>query len=126
MFDLKGAIIQERFANNLESPEALFARFPDLVPCSTTLFQPVTLSWATGRSLECHYKITNMEHLRSLPRWKWDTIYQIPDIIEHGVEGAIQHSFETGGEFRGTERFFIPVGPPGVPEAVTLQHPARS
>ena len=67
-----------------------------------------------------------MEHLLALPRWKWDTIYQAPDIIEHGVEGAIQHSINTGGDLLGTERLLIPVGPPGLPEAVTLQHPARS
>ena len=125
MFDFKGAIIQERFASNLESPEALFAAFPDLVPCSTNFFEPVTSSWATGKSLECHYKITNMEHLRSLPLWKWDTIYQIPDIIEHGVEGAIQRSLETGGVLRGTESLLIPEGPPGLPVAVTLQHSGR-
>ena len=126
MFDLKGAIIQQRFADNLASPEALFARFPDLLPSSTTFFKPITLSWATGKSLECHYSITNMEHLRTLPCLKWETIYQVSDIIEHGVEGAIQHSIDTGGELRGTERLLIPVGPPGLPEAVTLQHPARS
>ena len=53
-------------------------------------------------------------------------MYQAPDIIEHGVEGAIQHSINTGGELLGTEGFLIPVGPPGLPEAVALQHPARS
>ena len=126
MFDLKGAITQQRFAEDLASPEALFARFPDLQPSSTTFFQPVTLSWNAGRSLVCHYSITNMEHLQALPRWKWETIYQAPDIIEHGVEGAFQHSTNTGGDLLGTERLLIPVGPPGFPEAVTLQHPARS
>ena len=126
MLDFKGAIIQQRFADDLENPEALFARFPDLQPSSTTFFQPVTLSWNTGRSLVCHYSITNMEHLQALPRWKWETIYQAPDIIEHGVEGAIQQSVGTEREILGVEPLTIPAGPPGFPEAVTLQLPARS
>ena len=125
MGDLKGAIIQQPLAANVETLEALFALFPDLRPSSTIFFQPVTLSWQTGKSLEGHYAITNMEHLLALPRWKWETIYQAPDILEHGVQGAIQQSLNTEGDLRGTEPLLIPGGAPGLPMTLTLQHPSR-
>ena len=126
MFDLKGAIIQQRFAEDLASPEKLYAILPDLKPASENFFKPILVGWKDGKSLTGHYSITNMAHLESLPRWSWGTVYQAPDIIEHGVEGAIQHSLNTGGDLLGTERLLVPVGPPGFPEAVTLQHPERS
>ena len=126
MFDLKGVIIQHRFADDLASPEKLYKILPDLKPASENFFQPVLVSWKTGKSLVGHYAITNMDHLLSLPKWSWGTIYQAPAIIEHGAEGAIQRSVGTEREILGFEPLTIPAGPPGLPEAVTLQHPARS
>ena len=64
-----------------------------------------------------------MAHLESLPRWSWGTVYQAPDIIEHGVQGAIQQSVSTEREILGVETLNIPEGPPGLSEAVTLQLP---
>ena len=125
MGDLKGAIIQQRLAANVETPEELFALLPDLRPSSTVFLKPITKSWQTGKNLEGHYTITNMDHLLSLPRWKWETIYQVHDILEHGVQGAIQQSLDAGGDLRGTEPLHIPGGAPGLPAALTLQHPSR-
>ena len=64
-----------------------------------------------------------MSHLESLPKWSWGTIYQAPDIIEHGVKGAIEQSTKTEREILGVEPLNIPQGPPGFSEAVTLQLP---
>ena len=126
MFDLKGAIIQQRFADDLASPEKLYAILPDLKPASENFFKPILVGWKTGKFLVGHYAITNMAHLESLPRWSWGTVYQAPGIIEHGVQGAIQQSIGTEREILGVESLTIPEGPPGFPEAVTLQLPARS
>ena len=123
MGDLKGAIIQQRPAANVETSEELFALLPDLRPSSTVFFKSVTKSWQTGKNLEGHYTITNMDHLLSLPKWSWGTIYQAPDIIEHGVKGAIERSTKTEREIVGVEPLNIPQGPPGLSEAVTLQLP---
>ena len=74
----------------------------------------------------CHYSITNMEHLQAPPRWKWETIYQAPDILEHGVQGAIDQSANTERQILGVEPLYVPEGPPGLSEAVTLQAPVWS
>ena len=125
MGDLKGAILQQRLGAGVETPEQLFSFLPDLRPSSTVFFKPVTKSWKTGKTLQGHYTITNMDHLLSLPRWKWETIYQVPDILEHGVQGAIQQSLDAGGDLRGTEPLHIPGCAPGFPAVLTLEHPSR-
>ena len=84
------------------------------------------VGWKTCKPIVCHFAITNMDHLQALPKWSWGTIYQAPATLEHGAEGAIQRSAGTEREVLGLEPLTIPAGPPGLPEAITLQHPARS
>ena len=79
----------------MATPEKLYAILPDLKPASKNFFKAILVGWKDGKSLVGHYSITNMAHLESLPRWSWGTVYQAPDIIEHGVQGAIQQSVST-------------------------------
>ena len=123
MFDLKGAIIQERLAEALATPEQLYAILPDLKPASVNFFTPIPVGYKDGKPLVGHYAITNMAHLESLPTWNWGTVYQAPDILEHGVQGAIDQSGSTERQILGVETLNIPEGPPGLSEAVTLQLP---
>ena len=58
-----------------------------------------------------------MEHLLALPKWSWYTIYQAPDILEHGVQGAIDRSLAAGGDVRGVAPTIVP----HLPNPVTLQ-----
>ena len=64
-----------------------------------------------------------MDHLESLPTWKWGTVYQAPDILEHGVQGAIDQSANTERQIHGVEPLYVPEGPPGLSEVATLQLP---
>ena len=58
-----------------------------------------------------------MDHLLALPRGSWYRIYQIPEILEHGVQGAIDHSISTGGDLRIIEPTLVPC----LPNTITLQ-----
>ena len=50
-----------------------------------------------------------MDHLLAMPRWSWCQIYQAPEVLERGVQGAIDNNISTGGDLRIT------------PNAITLQ-----
>ena len=118
MGDLKSAIMQMRFAEGCDPPRDLFRKIPDLKPSSKNFFEPLLRGWAhPGADLVDHYKILNMDHLLALPRWSWYQIYQAPEILEHGVQGAIDHSISTDGDLRTIEPTLVPC----IPNTITLQ-----
>ena len=107
-----------RYAEGCETALDLFRKLPDLRPSSVNFFEPLLRGWKTGADLVGHYKILNMDHLLALPRWSWNQIYHTPEVLEHGVQGAVERSIAEGGELRTVDPTFVP----HVPNTVTLRH----
>ena len=109
LWDVKGMIIEARFGENCGTPEELFKLIPTMAPASTNYFQPRTgLGWKTGMTLEGHFEILNMDHLQMLPKFPWDQFYHFPEIVQHGVDGAVQRSREAGGVLQSVAPAYIP------------------
>ena len=107
--DLKGAIIQQRFSKHCASPEALFEAIPDLKPSVDKLFEPIEFGWVRPTErLTGHFKILNMDHLQQLPKFPRDQFYHFPEIVKHGVEGAVQQSRQEGGVLQSVAPAYIP------------------
>ena len=64
-----------------------------------------------------HYEILNMDHLLALPKFPWGQFYHLPEIAEHGVQGAVKASIAEGGQLQRVAPAYIP----HVPNTVTLQ-----
>ena len=58
-----------------------------------------------------------MAHLSALPRWQWDQTYHAPEVLEHGVKGAVERSVAAGGDLQTITRAVAP----HVPHSITLQ-----
>ena len=118
MGDLKAAIIQMRFSENCKTALDLYNCIPDLRPSSVKLFEPLDFGWAhVGVPLKGHYRILDMTHLLALPRVGWNVIYHTPEVLEHGVQGAVERSIAEGGELRNVDPTYVP----HVPNTVTLR-----
>ena len=100
----------------------LYNAIPDLKPTSRKLLEPIEFGWSRKPPyqqipLTGHFRIVDMPHLLALPKFDWEILYHAPEVLEHGVQGAIERSRETGGELQTVEPTFVP----HVPNTVTLR-----
>ena len=110
MADFKCAIIESRFAEGCASPMDPYKRLPELKPSSVNLFEPLLSGWkhGPGVALVGHYEILSMEHLLALPKFQWNQVYHTPEVLEHGVQGAVERSIAEGGELQAVTPTYVP------------------
>ena len=117
MGDFKSAIMQCALQKAARTP-GTFRKLPDLRPSSVNFFEPLRRGWAhKDKDLIHHYKVLNMDHLLAPPHWSWCWVYQTPEVLEHGVQGAIDRSVSAGGDLGGIDPTLVP----HLPNTITLQ-----
>ena len=121
MGDLKAAIQQMRYSEHCKTALDLYNAIPDLRPSSGKLFEPLDFGWCRRTHarvpLKGHFQILDMPHLLALPRFDWNVLYHTPEVLEHGVQGAVERSRAEGGELRTVDPTYVP----HVPNTVTLR-----
>ena len=107
--DIKGMMLEDQLGKTCQTAEELYERIPGIRPASTVFFEPIEQGWATHKKLVGHYRITNMDHLESLPKWDWGILYKLPAVIASGSAGkAVQDSKAIGGRIKYITRPHVP------------------